>query len=204
MPPPTRLEISKTRLVEIIRRTNAAQFGTFTLSSGATSSFYFDGRLVTLDAEGAFVVARGFFELFSPFTIFNTIGGPSTGAIPIIGAVLADAQWYHLMEPGLNYAPPPYGGFFLRKEKKEHGLGQLLEGHCPEGAKVIVVDDTATTGSSLLTVVNFVKNIKKALVVACFVVVDREEGAKELLAQECGVELHSLFTQKELHVRLGA
>ena len=88
---PSRFDCAKNILFRVIKETKAAQFGDFTLSSGKTSSFYFDGRKVTLHAEGLYALGRAFFSLYG-YTIFDTVGGPAIGAIPIISAVLSDAQ----------------------------------------------------------------------------------------------------------------
>ena len=184
MPHPCVPSLLANQLLSIIRATGAVRVGEeFTLSSGRKSDFYFDGRKVTLHRDGAYAIARTFFAMLGDAS-YNTIGGPATAAIPIIGAMLGS----------LGNVPPH--GFFLRKEAKEHGTKQMLEGHCYPGAKVVIVDDTATSGNSLLQVADFVKK-QNCTVVACLVLCDRQEGAAELLAQH-NLELKACFTQQEL------
>lgn len=182
MPDP-RIERLKSLLKE-----RAVQFGEFRLSSGKTSDVYVDGRLFTLSASGAALVAELFWERIAPLEP-DAVGGMSLGADPIVGAVLA-----HAGRLGV-----PLAGFLVRKEPKGHGTKRTVEGPRPERGtpRVVVLEDTATTGGSSLKAVRRVREEWGAEVVAAFVIVDREEGAAEASAAE-GVPFHALVTLDDL------
>lgn len=177
------------KLLSIFRETEAVRFGDFTLTSGRKSDFYINARKVSLHRAGSLAIAVGFHEIFrsNGAPDFDIVGGPTSAADPIIGSVLA----YSAIN---NYAPSH--GFYWRKEAKTHGTQDQPEGHCPEGARVVLIDDTATTGGSIIQVADYVRNVKKALVVAAFVVADRQEGAREALAT-IGIPLFSLLTKED-------
>ena len=101
------------------------------------------------------------------------VGGPVTGADPIAGAVaLLSAQ-----------KGRPVHGFMVRKQPKGHGAQQWVEGRAnlPDGSRVCVVEDTVTTGGSLLRAVERLQQ-DGLEVVQCIAVVDREEGAAEKIS----------------------
>ena len=123
-------------LIDLVRE-RALKFGDFTLASGQKSSYYLDGKQVTLHSQGLRLIAQGLLELLDTVP-FDAIGGMSIGADPIIGAVLAVAA-----EQGRDLT-----GFLVRKEAKGHGLKRYLEGPVQPGAKVVIVDDVITTGGS--------------------------------------------------------
>lgn len=181
----TRIEELKTRLLALLKK-EALKKGEFVLSSGKVSNYYLDGRIITLTAEGAYLVASIILELIKDI---DAIGGPTLGADPIAGAVAALSH--------INKTPVKT--FIVRKVAKEHGTQQQIEGpRLKEGERVILVDDVATTGKSLIEAKEALDKmgviVKKAIVI-----VDRGEGAKENLAQQ-GLALESIFTIKELDV----
>ncbi len=159
------------RLVEILRE-RSVRHGHFVLASGKESDLYVDCRLTTLHAEGAATIAALVLDRLAPDVV--AVGGPVTGADPIVGAVLA-AAW----QRGRNI-----DGFMVRKEPKGHGLKQWVEGRAnlPTGAHVCVVEDTVTTGGSLLRAIQRVEETGLN-VVQVIAVVDREEGAAERVRQ---------------------
>ncbi len=173
------------RLVDILRRRSVRK-GRFTLASGKESDLYIDCRLTTLDGEGAATIAQLILDRLEPDIV--AIGGPVTGADPIVGAVVALA-W----QRGRKLS-----GFMVRKEPKGHGLKQWVEGRAnlPVGAKVCVVEDTVTTGGSLLRAIGHVQDTGLD-VVQVIAVVDRDEGGKARVA-EAGLELESLVERSEL------
>jgi orotate phosphoribosyltransferase len=98
----------------------------------------------------------------------TAIGGPAYGAIPIVAGMLtmfAEHKW-------------PMKGFFVRKETKDYGKKELLEGHLEQGDKVVLVEDVTTTGGSLLKAINEVQKV--ATVIQVISVVDRNQGACNL------------------------
>ncbi len=156
-----------------------------TLASGKQSDYYIDARLVTLTSEGSYLVASIILEMIKDDD-FEAIGGPTIGADPILGAIAA-----------LRYLnKKPINTFIVRKQPKEHGKRRQIEG--PEirlGSKVILIDDVATTGGSLVDAVKLLTqdNIE---VLKAVVIVDRQEGAKENLAK-VNCPLVSIFSAKD-------
>jgi orotate phosphoribosyltransferase len=111
------------------------RLGEFKLSSGGTSDYYIDCRTTTLDARGAQLVGEVFLdEIRKQGWQAQAIGGLTMGADPIVVAVAVTSGT-------LN-------GFLVRKAEKQHGTGQRIEGFREKGAKVVIVDDVCTTGSS--------------------------------------------------------
>ena len=156
-------------ILEAAQRTGALAFGEFKLTSGRTSTYYFDGRKLTLDPEGLYLVARALLPLVLRAGA-EAIAGPTLGADPIVPAV---AMLSHI-----DGNPVP--GLIVRKELKEHGMNQMIEGSLSKGALVAVVDDSCTTGGSLFHAVKVIEDAGCEVVkVRC--VLDRGEGgSKEL------------------------
>jgi len=175
----------RARLVEILKE-RSVRFGSFVLASGKTSDLYVDARQTTLDPEGASLLAGLLLGQLQPGVL--GIGGPVTGADPITGAVVA-RSWQE---------ERPVHGFMVRKEPKGHGTGNQVEGRAglPDGARVCMVEDTVTTGGSLLKAIHAVE-AAGLVVVQVLCVVDREEGAMERLA-EAGFRLEPLVRRSEL------
>ena len=111
------------RLIELFRQ-HALKFGDFTLASGKKSTYYLDGRLITLHAEGLKLIAEGILETLGDLE-FAAVGGMSIGADPIVGGVLPVAAQHGR----------PLLGFIVRKEAKEHGTKRLVEGPVPAGSQ---------------------------------------------------------------------
>ena len=131
------LQNTATRLLQLALEMGALRYGDFTLTSGKKSTYYFDGRLLSLHPEGAYLASQALLPLVRAAGA-EAIGGPTLGADPIVAAV---SMASHLESGG---APVP--AFIVRKEAKEHGMGNAVEGHMTGGSKVAVVDDTCTTG----------------------------------------------------------
>lgn len=157
------------------------------LSSGRSSHYYIDCRRVTLTAAGAYWTAR----LLVPRLVaaqVAAVGGLTLGADPIVAAVAAVS--FTLGQP--------LQAFIVRKEAKKHGQRRSIEGpDLPPGSRVAIVDDVATTGGSLLTAIRRVQEETDWQVAQVLCLVDRQEGARELLAQ-AGFSLEALFTAAEL------
>jgi orotate phosphoribosyltransferase len=175
----------KERLIEILKERSVRQ-GTFTLASGKTSDLYVDARQTTLSPEGATVLAQLILERLHPDAV--GIGGPVTGADPITGAVIT-----HSFLQGR-----PLHGFMVRKEPKGHGAGNQVEGRfgLPDGAKVTMIEDTVTTGGSLIKAIKAVESAGLEVVqVLC--VVDRCEGAAQIF-DEAGYTLEALVNREDI------
>jgi orotate phosphoribosyltransferase len=177
------------RLIELLRHRSVRRQRVL-LASGRESDFYVDARLTTLHPDGAALIAGLILARLRPEVL--GIGGPVTGADPITGAVVA------LAPQQLPRRPEPLCGFMVRKEPKSHGLRQWVEGrgNLPDGAPVCIVEDTATTGGSLLTAIEHATESGLS-VVQVIVVVDRQEGAAERLAA-AGHQLEALVRREDL------
>ncbi len=180
---------TKAELIELLKR-DALKTGSFTLASGKKSHYYVDGRLVTLSARGAALIASEILELLAGKPEVEAVGGLTMGADPIVGAVLALS--------GLSAGERVLSGFLVRKQAKEHGTGKLIEGPLTRGVTVAIVDDVATTGGSSLQAVDAVRSMgcKVACVIA---VLDRLEGAEQAFAAK-NIPFHALVTIRELGV----
>lgn len=157
------------------------RFGDFLLSSGRRSDFYFDGKSVTLEGRGLHLVAALMLARCRGLGV-SAVGGLTLGADPIAAGIAA-------LSGG---TASPLRAFIVRKERKEHGTGRWIEG--PElgpGDRCAVVDDTLTTGSSLLVARDRVVETG-AEVVGALVIVDRDEGGAERLAA-AGLPCHALY-----------
>jgi orotate phosphoribosyltransferase len=158
------------------------------LASGKRSSFYVDARQVLLDPEGAELAGRLGYDALREHEL-AAVGGLTSGADPLVCAISA-AAWIDGRR---------WNGFFVRKEAKKHGLQNWIEGpFIEEGTAVAIVDDTLTTGGS---VIDAIHKARKAggVVVAALVVIDREEGGREAIEAELdGAPLHTLFVASEL------
>jgi orotate phosphoribosyltransferase len=162
----------------------AVKLGDFVLSSGMRSPVYLDLRIVPSHPR----IFRKIVDL-SVETLkrveFDAICGIATGGLPL-SSVIA-----YLMEKPLIY---------FRRSEKEHGTMKRIEGEVKEGMNVIVMDDVATTGGSILEAVKALRD-QKAVVRRAFVVVDRGQGARKNLMAE-GVELMSITTLKKVLLEL--
>ncbi len=170
-------------------REKSLQIGRFTLTSGRRSDYYFDAKLTTLDPEGAYWGAKLILEEIASRGIeAEAIGGLTLGADPIVAAVAAVS-----FAERDRYRPLP--AFIARKEPKKHGTRRYIEGFQGKpGASVVVVDDVCTTGGSTLRAIEAARDAGY-LVTAVFCLVDRGEGAADLLR---GYPFYPLVTAGEL------
>lgn len=155
------------------------KFGEFKLSSGLISPYYVDLRRLYSYPELAQRIVKELIQLI-PLNDIDVIAGIETAGIPLASFISCTTR-----------KPLAY----IRKEAKTHGTGNLIEGDVV-GKKTMIVDDVVTTGSSLLRAINHVKNTGGLPTIAV-VVVDREQGARELLEKH-GVRLISLTTSREI------
>lgn len=158
---------SRQMLVEFIEK-NALKRGHFKLSSGGTSSYYIDGKMILCDPVGLNLVARAMADLFRPYQI-EAVGGLEIGSIYVATAVsLQTLGW-----------EKPLPQFTVRKKLKEHGTQKLIEGRYPgPGGRVGVVDDVITTGGATFQAIDAIE-AAGCKVVAATCIVDRESGAAE-------------------------
>ena len=156
----------RAQLIDTI--TNEAVFhGDFTLTSGKKASYYIDLRKLSLDHRAAPLIGQVMLDLIADIPDIAAVGGLTMGADPIASAILHQG-----VARGKSY-----DAFVVRKEPKDHGRGRQVEGPDLEGKRVIVVEDTSTTGGSPLTAIAALEKVG-AIVVAVAVVVDRATDAK--------------------------
>jgi len=154
------------------------QFGDFTLASGKKSSYYVDLRLVpSYPHQFRKMVKHLQNEIIDKIGLENF---DSIVSVPTGGLVIASALAIETVKPLI----------YVRSKPKDYGTTKSVEGKIHDGLKVVMVDDVATTGGS---VINAIKSLKesKIKVEDAFVIVNRMEGADEALNEE-GVKLHSL------------
>jgi orotate phosphoribosyltransferase len=164
----------------------AIHFGEFVLSSGQKSDYYVDLRLVTLNPEGAYAVAKVLLEGVQEEGV-DALGGPSMAADPIAGAVAAVAG-----AEGLEIR-----GFMVRKEPKAHGMRRRVEGPLEPGMRVVVVDDTATTATQMIDAARALEEEVDCHVVKLLCIVDRLQSARSNV-EAAGYRFESIFTIDEL------
>lgn len=164
------------------------QFGDFVLSSGRRSNYYFDGKQVTLHAQGALLAAKAVMAKLGRFDI-QAIGGPTLGADPMLGAL---SVIHALAGRSMDF-------FIVRKNPKPHGKRLLIEGRAlSPGTSVAVIDDVLTTGGSIMTAVEAVRSAGCDVAVA-IVLVDREEGGREAL-KDHGVEVEPIYRLSDFNI----
>lgn len=176
---------ARTRLAQLIRD-NAVFFGDFTLTSGAKATYYIDLRKVSLDHRVAPLIGDVMVDLIADIPDISAVGGLTMGADPIASAVLHRGV----------VAGKTYDAFVVRKEPKDHGRGKQVEGPDLEGKRVIVLEDTSTTGGSPLAAAKALEKVG-AMVVAVAVVVDRNTGAREVI-EAAGYQYLAALGLKEL------
>lgn len=176
----------RARLVELLKE-RSLQRGDFMLRSGRRSTYFLDGKGTTLSAEGAVLVGELLFDRVKELGV-NAIGGLTLGADPIATAVSAES-WRQ---------GRPIDAFIVRKETKDHGMGELIAGPLRRGSRVAIVEDTVTTGSAIQAAIDAVRaaDCEVARVLA---IVDREAGAREHFARQ-GIEMEALFTIRDLGI----
>lgn len=157
------------RLYDRAIELDCLKFGDFTLSSGAKSSYYFDGRLLSLDSIGSELISESFLKILEDFDV-AAFGGPTVAAVPIVGSMVLQCK---IKNKNLK-------AFFVRPEQKSHGAGKQIEGNISKGMNIATFDDTVSTGKSLFNTIDTMENYGcKTLV--CMTILDRNMGAKEEL-----------------------
>ncbi|SDL95208.1 orotate phosphoribosyltransferase [Corynebacterium mycetoides] len=171
----------KTELAELVKEL-AVVHGKVTLSSGREADYYVDLRRATLHHRASALIGELLRELTADLE-FDAVGGLTLGADPVATAVM-------------HAAGRDIDAFVVRKEAKKHGMQRRVEGPSISGKRVLVVEDTTTTGNSPLTAVEACR-AEGADVVAVATVVDRATGAAEAL-HEAGLEYRYLLGLEDL------
>lgn len=162
------------------------QLGQFKLSSGATSDYYIDCRLSTLDARGSQLTGQVFLEEirqqgWKP----QAIGGLTMGADPIVVAV--------------SVTSGELSGFLVRKAEKQHGTGQRIEGFREKGARVVIVDDVCTTGASTVQAIEAAREFGFEVVGAMCLVERQEAGGRPNVEKAAApAAFVSIFTAEDI------
>ena len=180
----------KARLVELIKEL-AVVHGRVTLSSGLEADYYVDLRRATLHHEAAPLIGRVMLDLLDTNRIhdFDAIGGLTMGADPVATAVMHQAA----------ARGRAIDAFVVRKQAKAHGMGRQVEGPEVSGRRVVVVEDTSTTGGSPLTAAKALE-AAGAQIVAVATVVDRDTGAQKVI-EDVGYRYLTAVTLDDLGLR---
>ena len=162
------------------------RLGEFKLSSGGTSDYYIDCRTTTLDARGAQLTGKVFLdEMRTRGWHADAIGGLTMGADPIVVAVAVVSRT-------LN-------GFLVRKAEKQHGTGRRIEGFAEKGARVVIVDDVCTTGSSTIQAIAAAREFGFEVVgVMCLVEREEAKGRLEVEKAAAAAPFVSIFTATDV------
>lgn len=163
----------------------AYQEGDFVLSSGQPSSYYLNGKKVTLTAGGALAIGRLVLAELSPN--IEAVAGLTLGADPIVTAVSLVSA----------YENRPISALIIRKEAKGHGTQAYIEGpDLPPGAKIVVLEDVVTTGKSAMLAVERLRGAGY-VVEEVFSLIDREQGGAAFY-QEQGLIFRTLFSIRDI------
>lgn len=181
------------RLLELVKDL-AIVHGKVTLSSGKEADYYVDLRRITLHGEAAPQVGRVMLDLTKDLS-YDAVGGLTMGADPVATAMVhaaAAARAHHSEGPDAR----PLDAFVVRKAEKAHGLQQRIEGPSVAGRRVLVLEDTSTTGGSPMEAVEACREAG-AEVVAVAVIADRASGAKERI-EAAGVPYRAAYGLADL------
>src|SRR5262245_57671166 len=172
--------------------TNSFRLGDFTLSSGAKSDYYIDCRTTTLHAKGAELTGRVFFELLrQQGWQADAVGGLTMGADPIVIATSVIS---------VQEAGSPIHGFLVRKAEKAHGMGRRIEGFQKKGARVVIVDDVCTTGSSTIQAIEAAREFGFSIVgVTCLVERLEARGRPAVEDAAAPARFISVFTSDDVN-----
>ena len=165
-------------LVEQLKNCGAIQFGRFVLTSGAVSDYYVDIKKASTDPKTLKLIAE---KMVSFTEGYDLLAGMELGAVPLVVALS--------LETGIPYV-------IIRKEKKGHGTGKNIEGNNVYGKKILVIEDVATSGGSMLKTIRILRE-NGGYVDKAIVVVDRESSATKKL-REINVDLIPLLTVSDI------
>ncbi len=162
----------------------------FKLVSGRMSRFYVNCKPTTLHPKGMYLVGHLMYRLLADLEP-EAVGGLTFGADPLAIATAFASQ----------LAGHPVKAFSIRKEKKDHGISKWIEGDLEPGAKVVVIDDVATTGGSTIKAIRRAKE-EGLEVIAAAVLVDREEGGVDNISRHVA-DVRVLVRRSELMKQIG-
>ncbi len=181
------IEEMRNELKELIIKKGLVTGVEITLSSGKKSNYYFDLRPVTLDPEGMHLTSSLLLDKLIKHDI-KQVGGPASAAIPMVTAIV-----YNARNNGITI-----NGFYIRSKKKEHGLQKWIEGNINFSNPVAIVDDTITTGGSVISAIKRVEDAGGRVKIV-LAIVDRNAGARERF-QELGIKYEPIFKLDEFPI----
>lgn len=187
------IESFRDRLLSLLA-TKSFKLGNFKLSSGGSSDYYIDCRVTTLDSAGALLTGKVFLsEIEKRGWAPRAIGGLTMGADPIaVSVAIASAG--------------DISAFLVRKAEKQHGTGQRIEGFREPGARVVIVDDVCTTGSSTIQAIEVARAAGFEIMgVMCLVERTEAGGRANVEAAASPAPFISIFTDQDVrreHLRL--
>lgn len=163
--------------------------GDFVLTSGRTSKYLFQLRQTTMFPESASLIGQVIVEYMRTHGI-KTVGGMELGAVPLVAAAAVESH-------RLGY---PVKAFFVRKQAKKHGAKERIDGHIADGDDILLIDDVATTGKSIFeTIAGVHEEFPNCRMTRALVVVDRQEGASEAMAEK-GIDLVSILKKSDFTI----
>jgi len=163
--------------------------GDFILTSGRPSKYLFQLRQTTMLPEGAALLGGIVVDYMKRLGL-RCVGGMELGAVPMVAAVAVASHHQ-------NY---PLSAFFVRKAVKAHGARELIDGYVADGEEVLLIDDVATSGKSMFEALAGVhQGYPRCYVKRALVVIDRQEGAAEALAER-KIKLVSLFKKSDFNI----
>ena len=176
---------AKQELLKLLAQ-KSFRLGEFKLSSGGTSDYYIDCRTTTLDARGSQLVGQVFLEeMRGQGWHADAIGGLTMGADPIVVSVAVISGTLH--------------GFLVRKAEKQHGTGQRIEGFREKGARVVIVDNVCTTGSSTVQAIEAAREFGfKVVGVMCLVEREDAHGRPNVEKAAAPAPFISIFTAMDV------
>lgn len=175
---------ARPELLDLLRKLSVRR-GHFTLASGATSDFFVDCKPTVLTAQGHHLVGELMLDALRHLPKCESVAGVALGGCPLASAV-------SLMS---HIRGRPMAALYVRKEAKDHGTKNLIEGRLEPGAKVVMVEDVVTTGGSTLRAIETLREAG-AEVVGVVVLVDRLEGGVENIRRQ-GLEVVALYTRND-------
>lgn len=176
---------ARARLLTLVRERAFRDGLDITLASGKRSTFYINGKTITLEPEGLYLFARLLLIELRKLPEVTAVGGLTMGADPIASAICA-----------LSFAEGrPMPAFLVRKEAKGHGTGSRIEGDLKKGQKVAIIEDTITTGGSARRAIEAVREVG-AIPVVVYALADREDEDGAGFRRE--FDVRPLFSLKEI------
>ena len=179
-------------LAHILTKYSVRRGGEYKLASGRISDVYCDARVTTCRAAAMPLIGRLFLAKFAErgwLERIQAVGGMSMGADPIVIAVARESA----------DTSAEMNAFLIRKEPKGHGLKRQIEGLSEDqaGSRVVIVDDTCTTGDSTIKAIVAAREAGLQ-VLGAVGLVDREEGAREAIEGGLGCPFDRIFRIQEL------